>query len=509
MTHLLFARWKKAFRSIVFISLACLFCLFIDASTEAETINSTGGTNKIEENGKENELEEVLDGFHDLEPVNQSVKSPESTDVDDVLEGFDDSGGLEEEISNNFERMAWWEIAGYFKASTCFNFAHEAPETGKTDHRGLSRLRGEIDLKLDFDLPKKWHSRISGNFKHDLAFALNGKDDYTNDMLDEMETEIELREAFIQGALMSNLDIKLGHQIVVWGTSESIRVVDILNPLDRRELGIVDIEDLRLAVAMTRLDYYRGPWSITGIAIHEMRFHKEPPFGSDFYAGSTNPPPEKIPANTLDNTETAIVATGRFSGWDLTFHAARYFNDESHLETTVSGRTIRTHDRLSMAGSTIVAASGNWIYKAEVAYIKGLEFHNLPKDNKSRLDILAGLEYSGITQTIITLEIVNRHLFDHDDRLADSPDNSEKDQFQSALRMASDFINDTVHLTLLAGFQGETGQDGSFQRMSLEYDWTDSISLTVGGILYQSGDLVYFNTIKDNDRVFFDIKYSF
>ncbi len=53
---------------------------------------------------------------------------------------------------------------------------------------------------------------------------------------------------------------KVGRQIVIWGRSESLRVLDVLNPLDNREAGRVDIEDLRRPLAMVRVDAYQKLW---------------------------------------------------------------------------------------------------------------------------------------------------------------------------------------------------------------------------------------------------------
>jgi len=72
-----------------------------------------------------------------------------------------------------------------------------------------------------------------------------------------------------------------------------VRVTDILNPLDNRLPGMVDIKNLRLPVAMTKLDYYTGLWNLSGIMIHEARFDKTPVFNSDFYPGAGPLPSEK------------------------------------------------------------------------------------------------------------------------------------------------------------------------------------------------------------------------
>ena len=82
-------------------------------------------------------------------------------------------------------------------------------------------------------------------------------------MLDAYEQESELREVYLQGALASALDIKVGRQIVVWGKSDNIRITDVLNPIDNREPGLVDIEDVRLPLTMSRLDFYFGDWGLS------------------------------------------------------------------------------------------------------------------------------------------------------------------------------------------------------------------------------------------------------
>jgi hypothetical protein len=45
--------------------------------------------------------------------------------------------------------------------------------------------------------------------------------------------------------------------------------------------------------------------------------------------------------------------------------------------------------------------------------------------------------------------------------------------------------------------------------MSLEYDVMDAFSVTGGVMLYQTGDNVYFRSLNENDRLFFEARYSF
>jgi len=482
--------------------------------------------------GKDAGVDEVLNGFEDQPSKDRENKSFESVlegfddeteaqkevnGLDDVLRGFEEDEGGTEELSRKEKEKPppLWEMSGSVGLGAAFSLAHDAPKPGETDYRGLSRLRPDLQLDLDLVLSKNWKALISGSAFYDLAYLINGRDEYTDEVLDEYEREAEFREVYLQGPLLPKLDLKIGRQIVVWGKSDNIRVVDVLNPLDRRELGLVDIEDLRLPVTMTKLDYYFGGWNVCGVLVHEIRFNKEPAFGSDFYPFGFPPPREEGPGEGFDRTELGVALNGIFSGWDISFFGACFFEDQPHLEMVAPAgpagppRLKRIHSRLNMLGSAANLAQGNWLFKAEVAYFDGLEFFNLPEETKSRLDLLFGVEYAGLTDTNITLEMVNRHLFNFDPGMENDPDRTEEDDFQSVLRFTRDFRNETIELTFLASVFGMTAENGAFERVSLKYDLTDDWSVTGGFTLYQSGDKPIFSDIGDNDRLFFEIKYSF
>lgn len=438
-------------------------------------------------------------------------------ELQDILEGFEDTAEFGGDNSNSETpedeyQSSTFSLDGYFKLGSSYNFSHDKPDNGKTDWRGLSRLRPELQLELNADLPGSWKAFISGKGMYDAAYEIKGRDEFTSEVLDNYENELEFRQAYILGSLNDHLDLKAGRQIVVWGKSDNIRVTDVLNPLDTREFGLTDIEDLRLPVAMTRVDAYAGSWNLTGIAIHEIRFNKSAEYGSDFYPGASPPPPEDIPSNSIDNTEFAVAINGMFSGWDMALYWADIYNDTAHREVVVPGSPPQMelkHARLTMFGTALNAVKGNWLFKVEAAHFDGVTFFNNAGQTYRKTDALAGFEYSGFTDTTISVEAVNRHLHDFDAVLEQSPDNASKDEFQSAVRMSRTFWNQTLTLTLLASTFGLTGQDGALQRFSAEYDVNDAVQVNGGVVLYHSGDLARFRTIGDNDRFYFEIKYSF
>jgi hypothetical protein len=450
--------------------------------------------------------DDLLDGFDEGLPAAD----------DDLIEGFDGSdtamAASPQDTTPGVGTDSPVRLGGYLKAAGSYNFAHDPPAAGETDWRGLSRLKSELMLELDLRPADGWRIFAGTEAAYDFAYAINGRDNYTDAVLDDYEGEVELREAFISGRLAKRWDIKSGRQIVVWGTSDHIRVVDVINPLDLREPGLTDIEDLRLPVTLTKLDYYWGPLDLSGMAIHEVRFAKNPPYGSDFYPLDIPAPGEDIPGSNLGNTQLAFSLNGVFPGWDLGVYWVDGYSADTHLEVSPPATqpvVRRKHARVKMVGASTNVALGNWLIKGEAAWFDGLRFTNVPNQTYRRLDAMAGLEYAGFTDTRITVEIADQHLFDHDDRLRQDPDGRNADQFQWVARLDKDFLNDTLTLTLLVSVYGETWQDGAYQRLSAEYEIADAFTVDGGVVLYQSGNLPVFNDVGDNDRLFLEFKYSF
>ena len=452
------------------------------------------------------DLELVLEGFGDdaLPPAQD-----EFDDIEEVLEGFDleASEGPKTEAATDAqpERL---RISGSLSERLVFNLAHDAPLPGAVDHRGLSSLRSRLNLRIDADLGSDWRARAGGHFWIDHAFRIKGRSSYPSGYLDEYEQEAELGELYLQGPVADDADLTLGRQVVVWGRSDHFRVTDILNPLDNRLPGMTDIEDIRLPLAMARIDVYSGQWTMSLLAIPERRFDKRPVPGSDFFTAASSPPPRDIPVGSFGSPEFGIALTGVFSNWDLSLYAASVFDDRPHVALTGDGARLR-HNRIRMLGAAGNFVAGNWLLKAEAAAQTGLRYSNVPEASFTRLSVLAGVEYSGLADTAIAVEATNNHIVDFDDRLSALPDDRRRNEPASAIRVSRSFQNDSVEVTLSALNFGLTGENGAVQRAQISYDWTDTVDLTAGVVLYRPGEQTPFRGIGDNDRLFLKLEYHF
>ena len=447
------------------------------------------------------ELSDILGGFDDHDSEEQALK--------DTLGGFEADSGTQSADKVTSSAPSALHLSGSVGVAGAVNLVSHRRPPGTNDRQGLAKLRGEVGVTAELNLGGSWRARTTGQGFYDAAYALRGRDNYTDQTLDDYEHEAELGEAWLQGSPLPRLDLKIGRQIVVWGKSDNIRVTDVLNPMDRREPGMTDIEDLRLPITMSRLDYSFDHWTVTGIVAHEVRFDKLPAYGSDYYTSASPLPEEEKRSFALENQELAMAANGVFSGWEASFYAAHVFDDAAHLEMDSDGGYKRVHARVTMLGTAVNLARGNWLYKTEAALLTGLEFAALPGEEKTRLDTLAGVEYCGFTDTTISIELVNRHLFDFENAMAGSPDSAEEDEFQWAFRISRDFFHERLETVLLAQAYDPLGQGGAIERLEFTYDLTDNWETTLGLVLYQPGDKPSFNDLNECNRLFFRLHYSF
>jgi hypothetical protein len=453
------------------------------------------------------DVDDALAGFDD----------EEDADLQEILEGFDEESDLDAGEIRDETESSFWRLSGEIFLGSSYNLRSHRPPPGSAQYSGLSRLRLELDLQLDLELPRSWKARIAGRGFYDFAYRIHGRGNYTDDVLDLYQWEAEFTEVYLQGSLLPDLDLKVGRQVVNWGTGETFRVVDVLNPLDNREPGLVDIEDLRLPVVMTKLDYYFGAWDLSLIAVHERRFNEDPVFGSDFFPPSLGLGlPDREPAQTFGNTEWAVALSGIFAGWDLGFYAVRYYEDLPRVEfpgfELVRGAVVplpTRHSRLTLVGATSNIALGDWLLRGEIAYIEGLEYFHRPDRETSRLDVLLGVDYSGFTDTVIAVDLVDRRVHGWQSSFLDTPDFTRRNSVEMALRVQHDFLHDTLHAMLLAVGFGKKLEDGSAVRFELEYDLLDAVSIGGGVLLFQSGDLPPLSAFGRNDRVYLHARYSF
>ncbi len=410
-------------------------------------------------------------------------------------DGFDDEGfdGPIIEIETHDAVDVKGTLYGSIDLEAHYNISND---------KDLSSLKTLIDIIGEYKLDNG--NKIKGNLKgyHDFIFD-TGLSNYTTTP-SGYQSEINLNELSIEGSINSALDFKVGRQIVVWGKSDSIRVTDILNPLDNRTPGLVDIKNLRLGRVMSKLDYYFDDLNLSMIALHENRFTKVPKSGSDFKSSADKA--TNKPGDSLDNTGVALSLAGVFKGYDFGLYFADTYIDKAYLD---SSDVLQYDNKSKMFGAAYNQVIDSYLFKAEAAYFDAIKYYNVI-DTKARTDLLLGFEYSGINDGSLSYEIAYRVIDNYDTNIY-TQNNAwkEREEYQQVLRFNQSYLNQTLDLLATASIFGKDMQDGGSARVSLDYALDDQTSVSGGIINYIGGDNPAINAYKDNDRVFAKMSYLF
>lgn len=406
-------------------------------------------------------------------------------------DGFDDDGFDDEIIINNIP-VAKDVLYGSIDIEAHHNISND---------KNLSSLKILLDImgEYKFDNGAKVNANLKGY--HDFVYDLENQtapNDYEN--------ETSLNELNIELGISSSFDFKMGRQIVVWGKSDSIRITDILNPLDNRTPGLVDIKNLRLGRTMSKLDYYVDNLNLSVIALHENRFSKSPKSGSDFKP--TQDLAENKPKDSLGNTGLALSLTGVFEGYDMGLYYVDTYIDKPYL----LGGILQYDNKSKMLGAAYNQVSGGYLLKAEVAHFDNIKY-NIDANNtidRARTDVLLGLEYNGITNGSISYEVAIRKIHDYVDAIYGPLNGYKKEsEYQQVMRFNQSYFNQTLDLSVVLSAMGLSVEYGGFVRVSLDYALDDETSISGGVIDYIGGDNPTIDAYKDNDRVFAKISRSF
>lgn len=148
--------------------------------------------------------------------------------------------------------LAEVEFSGYLKNETSF-FVREGQITNQAktmldedEHNAFDVLKFQNQARFflngDLGESSSWHA--------DINFIYNTEPDRQFWRGNELYTAYDyLRELYLDSEL-AGWSLRLGKQQVVWGTADGIKLLDIINPTDFRELNQDTMEDSRIPLWM-------------------------------------------------------------------------------------------------------------------------------------------------------------------------------------------------------------------------------------------------------------------
>ncbi len=459
----------------------------------------------------EGRSKEDIDGFGDEEGFdNESDFSDSDIDLADV-EIIQETGG---------------SINGFFREEMVYAYAKNAPY--------WTKIRSVLNLNLEYKFSADWQVKAGWNGFYDYAYELKGKDEFSDETLDAYESESEIREMFVNGVITDGVNIKFGRQIIAWGESDGVQIIDLANPRDQREFGQIDLEDSRIPVTASKFSFLKNNWTIDLVSIHEIRTNRNGEKGSDFdpfkalRKSDVIILKEEVPKNKIENTEYLTRFTANMSGGDFSLIWADVFDDSSYLDSTVYFvdaepvvKMTPKHKRIKVVGFSGNIVSGSFVWKTEGSktFHKAVQRNDLNTQmaqkiqnasyeikswsEKDTLILMLGTDYSGVTDLTISLEAIHEEIIDYEEHLA--PKNTTD---SASIRLSYDTLNSTLSLNALLATLGKNY--GNLYRFDVAYDIVDAFEVNGGLIFYEANDKDQFlYEYRKEDRAFMTLKYSF
>jgi len=337
--------------------------------------------------------------------------------------------------------------------------------------------------------------------------------------------EFELREFYFE-KYINNIYLKVGKQQIVWGNSDGLKVLDIVNPQDFREFIYDEWDDSRIPLWTVNVEIPLKNWLMQLIWIPDKTYHKIPEPNSTFSFTSpmivSKPPPGvKLNINSIQrpkrffsDSDMGIRFSRFWSGWDITLNYLYHYDDVpvpfskvsfSHIipEVNVSPSFKRSH----MVGGTFSNAFGNLVIRGELGHSFNKYFVVNDRNNRKgvveadEFSYVLGFDWSGIENTFLSLQLFQGII-------TNSPSGLIRDQVETNISfyVSHDFFNTLLH-TEFIWLQNLNKGDGFFQPR-ISYQMRDEMILKTGFDLFYGGSNGLFGQFDNNDRFILAIEFG-
>ncbi|HDM90803.1 MAG TPA: hypothetical protein ENG67_06330 [candidate division WOR-3 bacterium] len=354
---------------------------------------------------------------------------------------------------------------------------------------------------------------------------------------------LELKEAYadIYGFLLDDLDLRIGKQIIAWGTADKINPTSNLSPYD-----LEDFFDFgaKLGVNSLKATYTKDPWSFDLCFV-------------PVFTPSTMPPPEyadvlfggtglsgdyqirnfsdtiMMPENKItEASEAGSRVSTNIYNWDLSlsyFHGYIGFPLPEKAEMipdsssgTVDVRTFLSYPEVDVIGADFSGSLfglGFWgegalfvpedyVLTREIVTPQGpvSSVDTILRRDEPYLKFVLGSDYTFGDGTYINAQYI--HGFIHE---------NGRDSLNDYLvfRLEKKFLNDELKIAPLSFAAcvtdwGEPGDNYGFVWIpEIEYKPQDNIELTLGAFVIDGKGTGMFPRMKEHDELYFKTKLSF
>lgn len=349
--------------------------------------------------------------------------------------------------------------------------------------------------------------------------SINFKGDFTVDEYFSWKTDFELRELNFSTSPSNDTDLRLGRQVLTWGTGDYLFVNDLF-PKDYISFFTGrDDEYLKKPSDAMKMSFYP---SLANMDFVVFKFEPNTiaegdrlSFFDSFQGGiaGTNSDRDLLePPLQPSNLEYALRIYRNFESRELALYYFRGFDKNPNSYKDEAARQL-FYPRLDVYGTSLRGPIAGGIGNIEFGYYNSREDSggNNRLIANSMVKVLTGYEKDLGNDLKVGFQYLYEQTLKYDNYNANLlPTDFVFDEFRHLLtqRITKLYKNQTVAVSLF-NFYSPSDKDG-YARPSVSYDMTDQWKVVLGANLpWGEDDITEFGQMKRNKNVFIRARYSF
>jgi len=380
-------------------------------------------------------------------------------------------------------------------------------------HEGQASLN-EARLQLDVNRVGDWATlQLRSDFVLDSVTEEHDQD------FEEGTGIIDLREANLLFSPHPLMDVKLGRQILTWGTGDLLFINDLF-PKDWQSFFIGRDEE-----------YLKAPSDAVMVSLFPSFANIDlvytPRFDSDRFirgerlsyynsmlgrrAGQDAVVEVDKPDEWFSDDEWSLRMSRNLAGYEVALYGySGYWKSPAGMDPNTF---LATFPALNVYGASLRGALGSGLFNLETGYYDSRDDRdgNDPLLPNSEWRWLAGYERELARDFTGAFQYYVEALQDYDAYRDNLPDGqAAKDQYRQVLtmRLTKRLLNQNLTLSLFT-YWSPSDQDG-YLRPNVAYKVTDALLVTAGAnLFFGSDEYTFFDQFAKNNNIYAGIRYSF
>ncbi len=421
-------------------------------------------------------------------------------------EGLDETTDTEKTEMAKDETPRLFDFSGFWEARAGIRTQHDEHEKDMSI--------GETRLQIDIE--KQWEGVL---FKLVNDFLYDSVLDEHDVKLEEVRGFIYLRELSFTLTPTDFMDVKLGRQILTWGTGDLFFINDLF-PKDWNAFFIG-----------RNTNYLKAPSDALKVSLFSDWLNLDivytPSFDSDRFidgkrisywnnnfmrrTGRDNVVESDKPNRWFRDDEIALRLYRNIASYELAFYGYRGFWKSPNGFDEFSGKA-RFPD-LSVYGASIRGSISKGIGNIEVGYYDSSEDRdgNNPFVRNSEFRLLVGYEQEVAQNLTLGIQYYLEHMmkyYAYRQNLPQGLPAADENRHVITLRLTKLLMNQELRISLFT-FYSPSDED-TYMRPNTHYKITDHWSVEIGGnVFIGKRDHTFFGQFEKNNNVYIGVQYCF